>query len=204
MHIRTADGVWTDGRWWHRIHLRDTRIVLVDEEELLVAELPSEDEAERALSRPERAPPLRGAEVRGRPLARGPRIRGRGSVDVTRLWLDDERDPREWLPDISWMRGRSAEDFEGWVWVQTAHEAMALIETGEVTEASLDHDLGDESVVGNGYQVVNDPDRRSFLDPAFSIPIVHVHTSNAGARTRMELAVKALERRAAERVRGTE
>jgi hypothetical protein len=47
MHIRTAEGVWTDGRWWHRIHLRDTRIVLVDEEdeELLVAELPSEDEA---------------------------------------------------------------------------------------------------------------------------------------------------------------
>jgi hypothetical protein len=123
---------------------------------------------------------------------------------VTRIWLDDERDPQEWLPGMPWMRGRPAEDLEGWIWVRTAQEAIALIETGEVTEASLDHDLGDDAIVGSGYDVVNDVDRRSFLDPAFPIPIVHVHTSNAGARTRMELAVKAIERRAAERVRGGE
>lgn len=118
---------------------------------------------------------------------------------MTKLWLDDERDPREWLPHMRWMRGRPSEDFDGWVWVKTAQEAITLIATGEVTIASLDHDLGDESEVGNGNQVLLDLDERSFLDEDFLIPEVHVHSSNTGARPRMELAVAALERRAAER-----
>jgi hypothetical protein len=45
-----------------------------------------------------------------------------------RLWLDDIRVP----PDDSWT------------WVQTVEDAIALMETGRVEEASLDHDLGDE------------------------------------------------------------
>lgn len=127
---------------------------------------------------------------------------------MTKLWLDDERDPREWLPHMRWMRGRPAEDFEAWVWAKTAQEAITLLGTGELTIASLDHDLGDEAVVGNGNQVLLDLDERSFLDEDFPIPELHVHSSNVGARPRMELAVAALERRAAERaakrVRGEE
>jgi hypothetical protein len=44
-----------------------------------------------------------------------------------KLWLDDLRTP----PD------------ETWVWVETVDDAIALMESGEVAQASLDHDLGD-------------------------------------------------------------
>lgn len=47
-----------------------------------------------------------------------------------KLWLDDVRDP----PDASWT------------WVKTVDQAVELMEAGDVTHASLDHDLGqDES-----------------------------------------------------------
>jgi hypothetical protein len=48
--------------------------------------------------------------------------------DVIRLWLDDLRTP----PDDSWT------------WVKTVADATALMEAGEVAEASLDHDLGED------------------------------------------------------------
>lgn len=41
------------------------------------------------------------------------------------LWLDDVRP----APD-------------GWVWAKTVDEAVALLQTGKVEQASLDHDLG--------------------------------------------------------------
>ena len=44
------------------------------------------------------------------------------------MWLDDVRDPV--------LFGRI-----GWVWVKTAKEAIKLLKTGTVIEASLDHDL---------------------------------------------------------------
>jgi len=45
-----------------------------------------------------------------------------------KLWLDDVRTP----PD------------ESWTWVKTVEEAIALMNSGEVVEASLDHDLGQD------------------------------------------------------------
>lgn len=48
-----------------------------------------------------------------------------------KLWLDDVRDPTFW--------GR-----KGWTWCKTPTEAKALMENHEVTDASLDHDLGAE------------------------------------------------------------
>lgn len=48
-----------------------------------------------------------------------------------KLWLDDVRDPQRYLPD-----------WEDWTWVKTAREAIEAFQTGEVTDASLDHDLG--------------------------------------------------------------
>jgi hypothetical protein len=44
-----------------------------------------------------------------------------------KLWLDDLRDP----PDKTWT------------WVKTVDGAIDLMQTGEVVEASLDHDLGE-------------------------------------------------------------
>ena len=51
-----------------------------------------------------------------------------------RLWLDDVRPAPE-----------------GWTWVRTTEEAIAALRTGTVTEASLDHDLGEG--VEEGYAV---------------------------------------------------
>jgi hypothetical protein len=47
---------------------------------------------------------------------------------AVKLWLDDVRTP----PD------------ETWTWVKTVDEAIGLMKTSDVTEASLDHDLGSD------------------------------------------------------------
>ena len=52
-----------------------------------------------------------------------------------KCWLDDSRDP-ELLGHIDW------------VWVKTAQEAIELLQTGRVEEASLDYDLGKGMATG--------------------------------------------------------
>ena len=62
---------------------------------------------------------------------------------------------------------------EGWVRVYWPDEAITLLQTGEVTEISLDHDLGDDQR-GTGYDVIlwiEEAVRlRSFIPPR-----IHVH-----------------------------
>ena len=65
-----------------------------------------------------------------------------------KLWLDDVREP--------WKHGCI-----GWEWAKTAQEAISLLKTGTVTEASLDHDLSELATIGmapkgeeTGYTVV--------------------------------------------------
>ncbi len=53
-----------------------------------------------------------------------------------KVYLDDER-----------------ETPEGWTRVYWPYEAIELLQTGQVTEISLDHDLGDDNR-GTGYDVV--------------------------------------------------
>lgn len=55
---------------------------------------------------------------------------------MTRLWLDDLRPAPE-----------------GWRWVKTIEEARVLLKTGEVIEASLDHDLGEGDTL-EGYDLL--------------------------------------------------
>jgi hypothetical protein len=63
-----------------------------------------------------------------------------------RIWLDDKRP----MPD----------GFDEHV--LTAQDAINRIETGEVTKISLDHDLGDETEVGNGYMVAKHIEERAY------------------------------------------
>lgn len=49
-------------------------------------------------------------------------------TEAVKLWLDDVREP--------WKHG-----CVGWEWAKTADEAIALLKTGKVERASLDHDL---------------------------------------------------------------
>lgn len=53
-----------------------------------------------------------------------------------RLWLDDERDPKD--PSIQEDFGAKGDE----VWVKTVEEAIEHLKTGLVTSISLDFDLG--------------------------------------------------------------
>lgn len=64
------------------------------------------------------------------------------------LWLDNIREP--------WKHG-----YVGCEWAKTADEAIALLKTGRITFASLDHDLSETATMGTptkgektGYTVV--------------------------------------------------
>ena len=85
---------------------------------------------------------------------------------------------------------------EGWVRVWWPEEAISLLEAGQVTELSLDHDLGDDAH-GTGYDVL------LWLEEAvatrgFVPPRVHVHSANSSARQKMVLAIARIERFAQE------
>jgi hypothetical protein len=87
-----------------------------------------------------------------------------------RVFLDDERE----TPD-------------GWVRVYWPNEAIALLETGTVTEISLDHDLGDDQR-GTGNDVVLWIEE-AVITRGFHPPVIHVHSANSSARHKMELGI---------------
>lgn len=74
---------------------------------------------------------------------------------------------------------------EGWVRAYTAKEAIAFLDTGDVEEISLDHDLG-PALAGTGYDVANYIEYLSRTGEGKKVPkIVKVHTANPVAATRM-------------------
>ena len=93
-----------------------------------------------------------------------------------RIFLDDERV----APD-------------GWVQVHWPSEAIALLETGQVEELSLDHDLGDDER-GTGYDVVLWVEEAVFLR-GFKPPRIFVHSANASAREKMLAGIESIYRR---------
>ncbi len=98
------------------------------------------------------------------------------SVD---LWLDDIRDPNN-------------HGCIGWTWVKTADEAIALLETGTVRRASLDHDLTVDQTLGRvdreptGYTVVCWMERNNVWPPEG----VKVHSQNPVGRANMEVVIR--------------
>jgi hypothetical protein len=87
------------------------------------------------------------------------------------LWVDDKRPPE-------------AYGFEGFTWARTSEEAIALLRTGEVRFASLDHDLGLES--GTGYDIVCWMEEHNTWPPDG----VGVHSMNPVGRKRMEAVIE--------------
>ena len=80
---------------------------------------------------------------------------------------------------------------EGWVRVYWPDEAIALLDSGDVTEISLDHDLGDDER-GTGYDVVLWIEEQVALH-GFAPPAMKVHSANVSARTKMESGIRAIE-----------
>jgi hypothetical protein len=103
-----------------------------------------------------------------------------------RVWLDDRRPP---FPDP-----------DGWIWVRTPAEAIELLETGEVSELSLDHDLGltEGGRELTGYDVVTWMEG-AVATEGFEPPrTIRVHSTNASAAPKMERGIESI-RRLAER-----
>lgn len=80
----------------------------------------------------------------------------------------------------------------GWVPARWPDDVIQLLLTGEVTDLSLDHDLGDDAR-GTGDDVIRWIEEavatRGFVPPAIT-----VHTANPSARIRMEHGVAAILR----------
>lgn len=79
---------------------------------------------------------------------------------------------------------------EGWNHVKWPDEAIKLLKTGEVTELSLDHDLGND-LRGTGYDVVLWIEEAVVLNK-FKPPIIKVHSANVSARVKMEAGIEAI------------
>ena len=77
----------------------------------------------------------------------------------------------------------------GWTHTFWPNEVIALLETGDVTDLSLDHDLGDDDR-GTGYDVILWVEEavatRAFVPP----PRIKVHSANPSARAKMELGIE--------------
>lgn len=93
-----------------------------------------------------------------------------------KLWLDDV------LPPL-----------KGWVWCKSAEECtlMWAIFKNEVTEVSLDHDLGDGKKTG--YDVTKWLEMEMYDEP-WPMPIVHIHSSNGPGRKNMNAAISSAAR----------
>lgn len=92
-----------------------------------------------------------------------------------KVFLDDERE----TPD-------------GWVRVYWPDEAISLLESGTVTEISLDHDLGDDQR-GTGNDVVLWIEE-AVITRGFLPPEIRVHSANSSARLKMELGISQIQK----------
>ena len=97
-----------------------------------------------------------------------------------KVYLDDERETPDGQTRVYWPE-----------------EAIALLQTGEVEEISLDHDLGDDEY-GTGYDVVLWIEEE-VITKNFHPPKIKVHSANSSARDKMEAGIANIERYSCER-----
>jgi hypothetical protein len=88
----------------------------------------------------------------------------------------------------------------GWVHARWPQEVIAHLTQGNVTEVSLDHDLGNDRR-GTGYDVLVWIEKAVALEK-FVPPIIRIHTRNLAAQHRMRAAVQAIKRRHKENLDG--
>lgn len=79
---------------------------------------------------------------------------------------------------------------EGWVRTFWPEEVIVLLKTGQVTDLSLDHDLGDDDH-GTGYAVLLWLEEQVALH-GMRPPRIQVHSANSSARLKMEAAIASI------------
>lgn len=87
-----------------------------------------------------------------------------------KVFLDDERDTPA-----------------GWVRTNWPEEVIELLKSGNVTEVSLDHDLGDDAH-GTGYSVLLWIEEQVIVN-GMRPPALLVHSANPSARQKMAAAI---------------
>lgn len=90
-----------------------------------------------------------------------------------KIWLDDKR-----IMPV---------EFD--IHVMSAFEAIDMIKTGKVTKIGLDHDLGDEKIVGNGHMVADFIEEQAYFG---KIPRIEwsIQSSNGPEIFRMTIALR--------------
>lgn len=95
-----------------------------------------------------------------------------------KLWLDDIREP--------WRYG-----YIGWTWARTYDEAIALLKTGKITEASLDHDLSfDDQMKTENFKEKTGYDVICWMEENNVWPkYVECHSANPVGRERIQQVI---------------
>jgi hypothetical protein len=96
---------------------------------------------------------------------------------MMKIYLDDER-----------------ETPPGWTrcyWPEEVIELLKNAQQGEITEISLDHDLGGTDIWDKrtGYDVITWIEEQ-VANHGFTPPIIHIHTANSAAWPRMKVGVE--------------
>lgn len=108
---------------------------------------------------------------------------------MIKMWLDDIRNPALFIKT----------DWQSWTWVKTAADAIALLRTGQVEYASLDHDLTNKQMIRGGlFGKIYEDGQQSGYDvvcwleehPEFWPPKgTKVHSANPAGRARMQQVI---------------
>jgi hypothetical protein len=91
-----------------------------------------------------------------------------------KIWLDDVRVP-------------SSE----WIWCKTSKDVIHYLVNCDVSEISLDHDLGLDNETG--YDVLTWLEQEVFTNPARSVPKIYIHSANPVGRKKMLAAIAQIE-----------
>lgn len=91
----------------------------------------------------------------------------------------------------------------GWVHARWPEDVIKLLKEGNVEEISLDHDLCDPLVEGQGY-CSSARERTGYdvliwieeqvINSNFIPPKINIHTANSSARQKMQLAKESIEK----------
>ena len=99
-----------------------------------------------------------------------------------------------WLDDIR-------EAPKGWTRCVRPGEVIELLASGGVEEISLDYDIGlgdDRGVDRNGEDVLRWIEQQVVeRGDSFPLPVIRIHSANPVGRQRLQRALEAIERRAA-------
>jgi hypothetical protein len=98
-----------------------------------------------------------------------------------KVWLDDDLDDRE-AP-------------EGWNHFTGLREVCLLLRNGQVKEVSLDNDLGDDDIYGQGTRVIDFLDAEMYSGRNFWPEKITIHSANPYARDRAIKAIESCNRR---------